>query len=429
VVAAGWGRPALAEVEYEFYLVEAFEIGYDLREVMLRDINEAGLVIGTATRNGFYDGFVWTPQTDKVIVPMIWPFGMNNLDQMVSNGLIYDFDTGASTDVPPAGDYPVPRLQAINDNGIAVGYSECACSNSGRTIQTALLWNGTSRTIPVPAAKELLRINNGNVAVGNIRGGSAGSEGFVYDVDAETHVNLSDLLPPYMYGRAWSELQDVSETDVVAGRGWNGEFVRGLTWSADQGFTFLPAIPGGLIDRVYPRGINTDGTVVGFADVSLHVPHAFLWTADDGMRDLNDLVVAPPEFILDWALKINDQGWIVGIGHYGPYWGTSRGFVLRPLHAVTTDLSADLGAPALHIAPNPARTDLVLRFALPQSAPVRLSVFDVGGRRVATVLERRLAAGAHAVPWQTGAAPASGVYYARLETAGSVRVERFVLVR
>jgi hypothetical protein len=70
-----------------------------------------------------------------------------------------------------------------------------------------------------------------------------------------------------------------------------------------------------------------------------------------------------------------------------------------------------------------------LRFALPQSAPVRLSVFDARGRRVATVLERRLAAGAHAVPWQTGAAPASGVYYARLETAGSVRVERFVLVR
>ena len=186
VASAAWNAPALAEVEYDFYLVEAFNPNYDLREVILRDINESGHVTGTATDQSSYSGFVWTQPTDKVIVPMTWPQGINNLNQIVSNGQIYALETGQSTAVPPAGSWPIPRLQAINDLQVAVGFSECSCSNSDRTLQDALVWDAQhgSRTIPVPAAKELLRINNGNFAIGNIRGGSAGSEGFWYDVDA-----------------------------------------------------------------------------------------------------------------------------------------------------------------------------------------------------------------------------------------------------
>jgi len=434
LVAAGWNGAVMAAVEYEFSLIEAFELDYDLREVILGDINESGHVTGTATHEGFYDGFVWTSSTDKVIIPMIWPQGINNLNQVVSNGQIYDFDTAETINVPPAGGWPVPRLQGINDNGIAVGYSECQCSNSDRVLQDALLWDAQhgSRTIPVPAAKELLRINNGNAAVGNIRGGSAGSEGFFYHVDTGAYVNMTDLLPPYIYGRGWSELQDLSEANVVAGRGWDGQFVRGLTWSQGTGFTFLPPIPGGLIDRVYPRGINASGNVVGFADLTLHSPRAFVWDPENGMRNLNDLVQAPANFILDWAIKINDQGWIIGIGHYGPYWGTSRGFVLRPTAPTGLDEGiGDLavrGAPELRVLANPAER-LVVRFALPQGGVARLSVFDVAGRQVARVLDGTVPAGVHTVSWDPITSQASGVYYARLETQGWVGSKRFVLVR
>ena len=427
----GWTEPVSADAEYEFTLIEAFEVDYTLREVILRDINESGFVTGTATHNGFYDGFTWTAQTDKVIVPLTWPIGLNNANQTVSNGLIYDFGSGTSINVPPAGIYPVPRLQDINDNGVAVGYSECNCSNSDRILQQALLWDGASHTIPVPGAKELLRINNANVAVGNIGGGSAGLEGFVYHVDTGTYVNMTDMLPPYMFGRGWSELQDISESNTVTGRGWDGQFIRGLVWSQEQGFTFLPALPGGLIDRVYPRAINASGTVVGNAHVTLHNPHAFIWTPGDGMRDLNDLVATPPDFILDWAIQINDQGWIIGIGHYGPNWGTSRGFVLRPLSAPTAanDVAADFARPQLHILPNPVKGDLVVRFALRETGIVHLSVFDVAGRKVATVRESEFPAGTHTIPWKLTPSLPAGVYIARLETAESTRVRRFVLIR
>jgi len=433
LAVATWPSVAETTVEYDFFLVEAFDPNYDLREVILRDINESAMVTGTATRNGFYAGFVWTEPTDKVIIPMIWPQGINNLNQIVSDGRIYDFDSGATTSVPPAGAWPVPRLQAINDNGIAVGFSECACSNSDRTLQDALVWDaqGGSRTIAVPYAKELLRINNANVAVGNIRGGtSAGTEGFVYDVDTGAHVRISDFMPPYLNGRAPSELTDVSETGVVTGRGWDGDVRRGVTWSEADGITFLPAIPGGLLDRVFPQGINAAGTVVGFADRTLHNPRAFVWNAQNGMRNLNDLVSAPPNFILDWAIKVNDRGWIIGIGHYGPGWGTSRGFVLRPIGETAGAGEAAL-APAvaeLSVLRNPVADRLVARIAVPGGGPARLSVFDVAGREVARMLDEEISAGEHTVTWSPSATQPAGVYYIRLTAAGGHRSERFVLL-
>ena len=433
LAASTWGIGAAADQPYDFMLVEAFDPTYDLREVILRDINELNLVSGTSTYEGFYAGFVWTEQTDKVIIPLVWPQGVNNLNQVVSNGTIYDFDSGESVSVPPAGGYPVTRLQAINDGGVAVGYSECACSNSDGMLQDALVWDALqgSRTIPVPNAKELVRINDGNLAAGNIRGGSAGSEGFVYDIDTGEYVNITDMLPPYMYGRGWSQLRDISESALVVGRGWDGQYIRGLTYSDDQGLTFLPPVPGGLIDRVYPQGVNTAGTVVGFADITLHVPHAFVWDAQNGMRDLNDLVEAPAGFILDWANKVNDNGWIIGIGHYGPGWGTSRGFVLRP-RGTTVPVGgevASMEAPDVRLFPNPVVDRLEIRFALPEPGPARLSVFDVSGREVARLIEGDVSPRHLTVSWSPDPLQPSGVYYARLDAQGIVLTRRFTLVR
>ena len=429
---AAWNGLARASDEYDFFLIEAFDPNYDLREVILRDINESGHVSGTATNQGFYSGFVWTEPTDKVIIPMTWPQGINNLNHVVSDGQIYSLDNGLSTAVPPAGVWPVPRLQAINDQQVAVGFSECWCSNSNRTQQEALVWDAQhgSRTIPVPSAKELLRINNGNFAVGNIRGGSAGSEGFLYDVNSSTWINMTDMLPPYQFGRGWSELLDLNEVNVVCGRGWDGTAIRGLTWSESVGFTFLPPIPGGLVDRVFPRGINSSGTVVGWADRSLHNARAFVWDATHGMRDLNDLVTAPPNFILDWAIKVNDQGWIIGTGHYGPAWGTGRGFVLRPSN-VTAGIGdpAAVPAPALAILTNPVSDRVVMQVTLPETGRARLSIYDVAGRSVARVLDETMASGQRMVAWSFARSQPRGVYYARLEAPGFTGTKPFVLVR
>lgn len=69
--------------------------------------------------------------------------------------------------------------------------------------------------------------------------------------------------------------------------------------------------------------------------------------------------------------------------------------------------------------PNPFRGSTQFRFALPRAAEVRLAIFDVHGRRVATVAEGAFDAGEHLASWTPDARLGGGIYFARF-TAGDV---------
>ena len=93
--------------------------------------------------------------------------------------------------------------------------------------------------------------------------------------------------------------------------------------------------------------------------------------------------------------------------------------------------TADLALPD-HFAlrqnePNPTGEATVLRFDLPVPSPVRLEVFDLLGRRVATLAQGNYPAGFHAVAWDLhdagGSAVRPGVYVYRL-VAGDFRARR-----
>jgi hypothetical protein len=88
-----------------------------------------------------------------------------------------------------------------------------------------------------------------------------------------------------------------------------------------------------------------------------------------------------------------------------------------------------LGAPS----PNPSGGRVRLDVSLPAAADVRLVVFDVQGRRVATLVEGLLASGRHPVAWESrddrGRPVAAGVYWARLEALGEVRTKAIVIAR
>lgn len=84
-------------------------------------------------------------------------------------------------------------------------------------------------------------------------------------------------------------------------------------------------------------------------------------------------------------------------------------------------------------SPNPFHGSTRLAFELPVRAKVRLEVFDVTGRRVATPVDASYAAGRHSVEWAgvgaDGRPVAAGVFLCRM-TAGEFRAERrLVLVK
>ena len=87
---------------------------------------------------------------------------------------------------------------------------------------------------------------------------------------------------------------------------------------------------------------------------------------------------------------------------------------------------------SLRCWPNPVRSAATFGFALPAPATVQLEVFDLRGRRVATVQGGEFAAGSHQAVWDRrddgGQPVAAGTYLARLSGPDFVRTAK-VLVR
>ena len=86
---------------------------------------------------------------------------------------------------------------------------------------------------------------------------------------------------------------------------------------------------------------------------------------------------------------------------------------------------------ALSNTPNPFTSVTTMAFTLPERADVKLAVYDVAGRRVATVFDGERNAGDHEVEWNgrsdDGQLVGSGVYFLRVQ-AGKQSLTRKMLV-
>jgi hypothetical protein len=83
-------------------------------------------------------------------------------------------------------------------------------------------------------------------------------------------------------------------------------------------------------------------------------------------------------------------------------------------------------------APNPFSTETRISFALPAERYVVVSIYDVGGQRVRTLLNESREAGRHDVLWNgrddEGRPLANGVYWVRVKAGTEGAARRIVLV-
>jgi hypothetical protein len=83
--------------------------------------------------------------------------------------------------------------------------------------------------------------------------------------------------------------------------------------------------------------------------------------------------------------------------------------------------------------PNPFNPRTTISFTLPAADRVNLSVYDVRGRRVRTLLDGGLSAGTHFVIWEgkndAGQNLASGVYFYHLHTATESLSKKMLLLK
>ena len=106
---------------------------------------------------------------------------------------------------------------------------------------------------------------------------------------------------------------------------------------------------------------------------------------------------------------------------------------------LTTDVQDDQYASApeefeLHQNyPNPFNPSTTIEYAVPSSGPVELSIYDVSGRKTATLVDESKSAGLYAAEWSgendAGNPVASGVYIYRIEAGSYRESKKMILVK
>jgi len=206
----------------------------------------------------------------------------------------------------------VSQAKAVNGLGHVVGTSRDAM---GRT--RAFLWQEQLGIVDLKPLTGVSASANDINEHGAIAGG--GDTGFgdfhAYLLSEGTSFDLGTL------GGNESEALAVNRRGQVAGHS------RVAGAPAKRAF-FIPE-PGRMVDlgtlggaTSIARDVNDRGEVVGFAETAAGQPHAFLWTATNGMRDLGALGTAA-----SMALAINNHTAIVGGSGHAFLWTERLGTV------------------------------------------------------------------------------------------------------
>ena len=108
------------------------------------------------------------------------------------------------------------------------------------------------------------------------------------------------------------------------------------------------------------------------------------------------------------------------------------------IHYGTTDIARpiELAPKSFELAqnyPNPFNPETVIQYTVPVKSRVSLTVYDILGRRISTLVDGTTDPGTYSVRWDgtdgSGNSAGSGIYICRLESGTSTRTHKMVLLR
>jgi hypothetical protein len=270
------------------------------------------------------------------------------------------------------------------------------------------------------------------VAVANGSGGGSG-QGFAPG-EQVIRYEYSSLLVSII-GNVWA-VPDETSTRIFRGvidRIW--PYPDDALQVTVSGTEPLDCAPGGWRNSMQ----QMDETEAPYGDiVALHPNHCFIPTVSALDVDTDDLfhhIAEDPEimsrtpFDTIYYPATNEEH--VTITAASAEWFLAE--IRRPVVTAVDDRPI-AAFPALHQNyPNPFNPSTVVSFDLASRGRVRIGVYDILGRRVATIADRVFAAGRHRLAWDgrdDGGRPlASGVYFCRLDTGERRETKKMVLAR
>jgi hypothetical protein len=232
------------------------------------------------------------------------------------------------------------------------------------------------------------------------------------------------------HGLSWSPVNSgfgrLTNVDAFALRDTNifvATSVAGLFISTDNGTNWLQA-NGGLNSDGYNRvnSFLTDGQNLFAGTSGPSRGHVFL-----SRKDSNDWVAVDAGLPEGSVYALAKSGSFLFAGTYG------FGIWKRPISEMVTAIYAKVPAMPSRVSiaqnyPNPFNPSTTIKYDLPMSAEVRVSVYDLLGREVSVLVNDRREAGVHEVKFD-GSNLASGVYFYRLQTGDFVATKRLLLLK
>lgn len=161
--------------------------------------------------------------------------------------------------------------------------------------------------------------------------------------------------------------------------------------------------------------------------IALSFAERFAYTTNSG---INWIVTVTPDTvgIYDVTFVDENHGWAVGKN------GTVLKFDTSSIGIKKINQNLIVTSYKLYQNyPNPFNPSTTVRFDLPNTAYVKLTVFDILGKEITTLVNDKLSAGSYEIGWSAptgdGTDYPSGIYFYKLKTDEFIEVKKMVLLK
>ena len=127
---------------------------------------------------------------------------------------------------------------------------------------------------------------------------------------------------------------------------------------------------------------------------------------------------------------------IVSIG--GMWGGPAGDLIITNLNIMTVGIGDNEGGIPVKFSlsqnyPNPFNPSTTIKYALANSATVNIAIYNIMGQKVATLLDKKQAAGSYTIQWNGtnayGNKTASGIYFYQIKAGDFIKTQKMLLVK
>jgi uncharacterized protein (DUF362 family) len=260
-------------------------------------------------------------------------------------------------------------------------------------------------------------------------------------VDIMGHEDLGDKTVLYLFDALWSSTNNANPPIKWGMAPFNNDFPSSLFASMDP-----VAIESVGFDFLYAEFGPDHPTEGAYDPQDVKGPFPHYSGVDDYLHQAADSLNWPEGVVYD---PENDGTPLPGSMGVHEHWnnatdkeysrnlGTGNGIELVYVQSTTGTTSlGELTEQQYRLEqnhPNPFNTSTTVEFTLSESNQVQLSVFDISGRLVTTLVDADFPAGTHSATWDgtssNGQPAASGLYIYRMKTGSHVESKRMRLER